>query len=361
MSIKYWCQRCSASTTKCQSQNEHKKETAWRVDFMLGGRDGQRLRKVFPTKDLAVAYESQMRTDYLRGHLLPSEMQAKIPFRQLANEWYTKHACVMLKNPKAESYHLNVITNYFGNKGIASLKHKDGEDFRECLIRQGKRKGAVNRDIHTLKSVLNWAVKNGYLLTNPFQHLKLIKEDNQRTRWLLQEEATHLLETAAKLDPSLVDVILFGLLTGFRKQNICSVTAQDIHGEYLRAQKTKSGKPYDVLIGSELRSLLNRLIQHSGPLLNTADLDHRFRAVVKASGMWSGARSDQTVTIHTLRHTFASWYMQNGGDIYTLQKRMGHESLRMTERYAHLGKQIDEREMQAITFNITPKIELKIA
>lgn len=339
----------------------HKINTEWKVDFMLGGRDGQRLRKTFPTKDLATAYESQMRTDFIRGKLLPLEMQSKIPFNQLADDWYTKHACVMLKNPRSEASHLKILREHFGNKGIASLKHKDGEDFREQCIRRGKRKGAVNRDLHTLKSVFNWAVKNGYLVVNPFQHLKLLKEENQRTRWLSKQEACHLIDTAKKLDPPIAEVILFALLTGFRKKNLEQVTAQDIHGDYLRAQKTKSGHPYDVLIGSELRILLNRLQTSPGRLLDTIDLDHRFRAIVKAAGMWDGARADNTVSIHTLRHTFASWYMQNGGDIYALQKRLGHESLRMTERYAHLGKRIDEREMQAINFKITPVIELKVA
>jgi site-specific recombinase XerC len=41
---------------------------------------------------------------------------------------------------------------------------------------------------------------------------------------------------------------------------------------------------------------------------------------------------------HDLRHTFASWYMMNGGDLYELAKILGHSNIRMTERYAKLGK-----------------------
>src|SRR5207247_11380144 len=43
------------------------------------------------------------------------------------------------------------------------------------------------------------------------------------------------------------------------------------------------------------------------------------------------------VTFHTLRHSFASWFMMAGGDIYRLQKYLGHSTVRMTERYAHLS------------------------
>jgi site-specific recombinase XerD len=42
---------------------------------------------------------------------------------------------------------------------------------------------------------------------------------------------------------------------------------------------------------------------------------------------------------HDLRHTFASWYMMNGGDLYELAKILGHSNIKMTERYAKLAKQ----------------------
>ena len=41
---------------------------------------------------------------------------------------------------------------------------------------------------------------------------------------------------------------------------------------------------------------------------------------------------------HDLRHTFASWYMMNGGDLYELAKILGHANIKMTERYAKLAK-----------------------
>ena len=41
---------------------------------------------------------------------------------------------------------------------------------------------------------------------------------------------------------------------------------------------------------------------------------------------------------HDLRHTFASWFMMNGGDLYELAKILGHSNIKMTERYAKLAK-----------------------
>jgi Phage integrase family len=46
----------------------------------------------------------------------------------------------------------------------------------------------------------------------------------------------------------------------------------------------------------------------------------------------------QNFWFHDLRHTFASWYMMNGGDLYELAKILGHSNIKMTERYAKLGR-----------------------
>ena len=46
----------------------------------------------------------------------------------------------------------------------------------------------------------------------------------------------------------------------------------------------------------------------------------------------------QNFRFHDLRHTFASWYMMCGGDLYELAKILGHSNIKMTERYAKLGR-----------------------
>jgi site-specific recombinase XerD len=46
----------------------------------------------------------------------------------------------------------------------------------------------------------------------------------------------------------------------------------------------------------------------------------------------------QRVVFHTLRHTYASWLVENGVDLYTVKELMGHKNLAMTERYSHLGQ-----------------------
>ncbi len=60
-------------------------------------------------------------------------------------------------------------------------------------------------------------------------------------------------------------------------------------------------------------------------------MDRSFETVLEKAGIGD-------FRFHDLRHTFASWYLMNGGDLYELAKILGHSNIKMTERYAKLGK-----------------------
>jgi integrase len=62
---------------------------------------------------------------------------------------------------------------------------------------------------------------------------------------------------------------------------------------------------------------------------------HDIRSSFESARARAGLGSD--VTFHTLRHTFGSWYVMNGGSLRVLQKLMGHRSIKTTERYSHLS------------------------
>jgi site-specific recombinase XerD len=67
-------------------------------------------------------------------------------------------------------------------------------------------------------------------------------------------------------------------------------------------------------------------------------ISHLYYAVVKKLFNEGITDKKQLVNFHTLRHTFASWLVKNGTDIYKVQELLGHGDLKMTERYAHHDK-----------------------
>jgi site-specific recombinase XerD len=77
------------------------------------------------------------------------------------------------------------------------------------------------------------------------------------------------------------------------------------------------------------------------------DVDHLYRDL---RVYLKEADIDKTFRFHDLRHTFASHFMMNGGNIYDLQKILGHTSLEMTQRYAHLAPEHVVRASNVVSF-----------
>jgi site-specific recombinase XerD len=74
-----------------------------------------------------------------------------------------------------------------------------------------------------------------------------------------------------------------------------------------------------------------------------------FARVLSDIGFNKGVSDNRDrVVFHTLRHTFASWLVQNGVDLYTVQKLMGHSKITMTERYSHLTPEHEKRAVSKL-------------
>ena len=67
------------------------------------------------------------------------------------------------------------------------------------------------------------------------------------------------------------------------------------------------------------------------------DVLHRVLKKMGFEELTEGPKTKRYITFHCLRHTFASHWMMNGGDVFKLQKILGHKSVQMTMRYAHLA------------------------
>ena len=118
------------------------------------------------------------------------------------------------------------------------------------------------------------------------------------------------------------------MATGARWSEAETLRAENVSAYRVTFGETKSGKVRSVPITQELfESIQKPYGRLFAPSYNT------FRAAVKNCS-YELAEGQMT---HVLRHTFASHFMQNGGNILTLQKILGHQSLQMTMRYAHLA------------------------
>jgi len=142
---------------------------------------------------------------------------------------------------------------------------------------------------------------------------------------------------------------LLSLYCGLRAGEIFNLTwgDVDINRVTLTLRNTKSGKTRMAFMTEQVKKMFARLERRNNDDLVFPDrngirisrISNAFFRAVDDLGLNQGISDPrQQVVFHTLRHTFASWLVENGTDLYTIKELMGHSTLVMTERYSHLGQ-----------------------
>ncbi len=207
------------------------------------------------------------------------------------------------------------------------------------------KKITVNRDLITIKAMLNKAVEWGYLDKSPAERIKLFRiRSDPRPRFLNKEEIEKLLHSCTK---GLFPFVYTALNTGMRKSELIHLRWQDIDLDNREITvcsrqdwQSKSGKSRTIGINDNLFRFLKKYKhQKSEYVFCTKDgnllvnnLNRRFRNAAKRAGLTG-------VCIHTLRHTFASRLIMRGVPLVTVSKLLGHAEIKTTMIYAHLSPQ----------------------
>jgi integrase len=206
------------------------------------------------------------------------------------------------------------------------------------------------------KAATIWATETG-IDRNPADLVEVKRPDDRRERYLSAVEIHNLKEALdAKLFRAGTKVInqtfyrlrllvLIALTTGMRIAEVFGLSWSDIRyrdSVIAVRSKLKGGGVRYVPLTPELAAEIQRYPAIIGedrifPPKSRAKgerqrVEGSFETILEAAGITD-------FRFHDLRHTFASWYMMNGGDLYELAKVLGHSNIKMTERYAKLGKE----------------------
>lgn len=351
MAVYPWCKNCKCKGEKCLVK-AHKAFWVWAVDLTLGGRGGDRPReRKWATEKIALARERELLTNFQNGQVFTKSVTSNKTISQAVDEYNKRHLLIKSRSPRNNIYRIAKVKAFFGSLLVRNFKLADWENYLADY--KGKLAiGTLNRELNLMKSFFNWCVKAEYLLKSPLAGFKKLKGATVRVRWLTDKEIETLCTVARKTDINMLRYILIGLNTGFRKSNIEALEGKDIHNGWITARKTKSGEPYSVPVTEAIRPILEVLmkVKPIGKLLEGRDYGRRFREIVRKAGLYTGHGHEDTVTIHTLRHTFAAHYLNNGGDIYKLSKLMGHHSVDVTQEvYGHLAAEHMKEQATAMS------------
>jgi integrase len=168
--------------------------------------------------------------------------------------------------------------------------------------------------------------------------VRMLKEASRRIRYLTREEAQRLL---MELPPHMADMAAFSLATGLRQANVTGLqwTQVDLTRglAWIHPDEAKARRAIPVPLNEEAASVLTKQLgKHS-----THVFSFRGKSVTQVSTKaWYAALTRagiENFRWHDLRHTWASWHVQNGTPLFALQELGGWESPEMVRRYAHLS------------------------
>lgn len=235
---------------------------------------------------------------------------------------------------------MRVMAEKMGHPKASQITRTFFADYRALRFAEGKKAKTVNLDQEMLGGVFSVLIELGhYHGEHPLKAMKKMKLPAQEMGFLTQAEIAALQE---RLDGDHLKAVRLCLATGARWGEVAKLRKEEVIGNKVIYLNTKNNKNRTVPISPELCKELTSGVK-SGPLFN--DLNYPYvRLCVKevAPGLPAGQ------AVHVLRHTFASHFMMNGGNILALQRILGHSSILQTMAYAHFAPDYLE---DAVRFN----------
>lgn len=308
----------------------------WLFEKYLEG--GRRIRKTFATKGEALAYESYIEEQAATKPWI-AEKQDRRRMSDLVNIWYQSHGqtlkdgervkkilefiCQSTSDPLVDDFTTRTFTNY-------RKKRMNGDLYRTNSVKSVSLR-TLNLELVYLRAMFNELTRLGeWEKPNPVAHIKQFKTDDTEMAFLSKEQIKVLLDECANSNISnLLLMVKIGLSTGARWSEIANLKASQIKPYKITYIKTKGRKNRTVPITKDLYNQI--------PLTNNIIFSGSHeRAFEKALSRAEIELPDGQLT-HVLRHTFASHFMMNGGNILVLQKILGHTDIKTTMRYAHLA------------------------
>ena len=196
-----------------------------------------------------------------------------------------------------------------------------------------------NRYKSALSKALQLAVVDGNLPRNVARLVTAKKESSGRVRWMKPDEEVRIVSVIQKKYPVHLHAFYVALHTGMRSSEQFGLTwtRVDFERRKILLEITKNGDPREVPMNKTVLAILTDLYVNKDSNLV---FPRKFKGERTEQRWFPRAVAKAKVADfrwHDLRHTFASRLVMAGVDLYTVSKLMGHKTIAMTQRYAHLS------------------------
>ncbi|MFC1795738.1 tyrosine-type recombinase/integrase [Pseudomonadota bacterium] len=256
------------------------------------------------------------------------------------NDWYSKHS------PRYGERDTKRLISALGTLSNKRLDHISQFAVEKWKASRDVKPATLNRELAQLKAALNRAVEWSFLKANPAKKVRPLKDNSsKRVRFLSDTERKHLYDALNKRDDYLSYMVRVVLMTGLRRGEVFSLEWADInlktkilivHARHAKSSKERyiplNAPAVDFLKAWKLKSGIR-----SGIVFPNPSTGKRLNDNKTAWGTLMKKAKIDDFRFHDLRHDFASRLVMSGVDLYRVKELLGHSSIAMTERYAHLA------------------------
>lgn len=314
----------------------YKRGDIYWIEFQFNGVQVRRSART-KSKREAEAFERRLR-EQVASDARAKELglPPKRTFGQALEKWVLGGA------PKSMYSHINNVRPYM-NKAILTSAVEAAEDMKAAMLADGLSNLTVNRRLAVVRRVLNLSFKWGWLTEPLGKKIELLSESgSERHIYLARDQVTNLV--LAMQNKTAQTVLLVAAYTGLRRGEILGLRPHNWRKPAIVLDaKTKGGKPRAVPLVSELHLTMDSL-----PFkLTEWELRQDFEQARAQLDM-------EHVRFHDLRHTFASWLVENPETPLTVVRDiLGHSSLAVTSRYSHLRTEALSQAIAALEIKST--------
>jgi integrase len=320
--------------------------------------NGKRVREPVSTKKSEAEKVLTQRINAInegKHPVIKKRKNQKIRFASIAKSYLSDHSKPNKKTYRSDISRLKVLIPYFGDFYITEINSSHVAEYKKIRLQQKAktRNGlisptTVNKEVKLLKNILKKAAKWKGVGIEEIE-LDLAKE-MPRERILTRREIRLLVDNAK---PPLKHAIVIALNTGMRRGEILNLEWMNVNLEdyfiTITAREAKSKRIRRIPVNRSLRELLLKLsLERNGNryVFQSPRTGQPYSSMQKS---WEGLLKRtgiEEMRFHDLRHTFASHFLMNGGDLYTLKEILGHRELNTTARYltittAHKAKAME--------------------
>jgi site-specific recombinase XerD len=316
------------------------KKSAWWICYWDS--QGRKRREKAGTKSAAIDLYRKRKNEALEGKKLPERLRrATVSFEEIARDALA-YSKIHKRSHRDDGYRMKHLQDWFGPRAAESIAPQEIEQvLADAAESNGWLPGTVNRHRSLLSLTYRLAMRNGKVRENPVRHVSRRLENNIRTRFLDAKEESRVRAKIRGSYPQREPEFDLALHTGMRRNEQWRLRWQDVNlrAGIITIPQSKHGVARHIPINSVAEKALETLSRtRNGSVYVCAgseqregrDWDRWFEGCVHDAGI-----SD--FRWHDLRHTFASRLAMAGVSLRTLAELLGHKTLAMVMRYAHLA------------------------